>query len=188
MFLKISSLDIIVNVISGIAMIIFIIASMLKSKKKILSWQCVAHSMFVVIEIITKAWSSIVQETIGITRNLLTLTKKNSKAISIILIVLGAVFGIAVNIIFKEEGMPWYGSWVGYLPVIANLEYSIVVLRKKSGVKAIKMSFAISSVLWGINFWFLGVYVSAIMNFICAVTSAYSFFKLIKANEETIEK
>jgi|GEM_PF-6261761 len=177
MLFSISFFDVVVNIISGIAMIIFIIASMIKSKNKIISWQCIGHMIFVFVETMTKAWSSIVQEVIGITRNLLTITKKNTKVISILLIILGAVIGVAVNIIFKPKDAPWFGSWVGYLPVVANLEYSIIVLRKNSTVRTIKLSFCISSILWGLNFLFLGVYVSAILNFICAITALISFFK-----------
>ena len=183
--LEANTSNILANILSGIGMAIFIVASFIKSKRKILSWQCIAHSIFVIVEILSKAWSSIVQESIGIIRNLLTLTKKNNRIISIILVIIAVTFGVGVNIIFKEDGTPWYGSWVGYLPVVANLEYSIVVLCKKTGPKAIKLSFAISCILWALNFYFLGVYVSAIMNFLCSITSSYSFLKMLKMKNKT---
>ena len=87
---------------------------------------------------------------------------------------------------------PWKGAelspWYGYLPVLANLEYSIVILKKDINIKWIKLSFGISCFLWGITFLIMGkaLIISGILNMITGIVSVVSFIKLNK-NKEVIE-
>lgn len=174
--------NILVNIIGGIGMVIFLITAYIKNKKRFLQAQCLGHLFFMVSEIMTSAWSSIVQEIVSITRNLSVIHNKSSKALNLILIFTGAIVGILVNIIFMKDN-PWYGNIIAYLPVIANLEYSIVVIKKNVTVRQIKLAFAVSALLWAINFSYLGIFVSALLNLITSVTSFIAFIKLKNTKE-----
>lgn len=185
-FLPSGPLEIIATVLSTVAVIIFIIAATLKSKNKVILSQSVAHIFLVFSEAVSGAWSSIVQDSISIVRNVFVYFKKNTKVVNIILITLAAVVGIYANIFSTNFFTPWKGvslsPWYGYFPVIANLEYSIVVLKKDIDVKWIKLSFAISSFLWGITFILMGkgLILSGILNLGTGIVSLGSFISLSK--------
>ena len=159
-YLPSGPLEIIATILSTIAVVIFIIAATLKSKNKVILSQSVAHVFLIFSEAVSGAWSSIVQDSISLVRNVCVYFKKNTKVVNIILITVGAVVGIYANIFTENFFTPWkginLGPWYGFLPVIANLEYSVVILKKDINVKWIKLSFAISSFLWAITFILMG--------------------------------
>ena len=183
-YLPSGPLEIIATILSTIAVIIFIIAATLKSKNKVILSQSVAHIFLVFSEAVSGAWSSIVQDSISLVRNVCVYFKKNTKVVNIILITVGAVVGIYANIFTDNFFTPWkgisLGPWYGYLPVIANLEYSVVILKKDIDVKWIKLSFAVSSFLWGITFILMGkaLILSGILNFATGAVALVSFIKM----------
>lgn len=158
MFLTISTTGIIANVIGGIAMTIFLISSTIKKKRFIIILQTIAHVILAVSEALLNTFSSIVQEVISITRNVSVLTNKNTKWFNVLLIILGLVVGITFNIIFDNN------NWIGYLPIIANFEYSIFLMKKNVSVNTLKLSLAFSSLLWCIFFLMSQNYLSGIFN------------------------
>lgn len=185
--------EIIASVLSSIAILIFIFTSALKSKKKILAYQSISHVFLVLSEIITKAWSSIIQDCVSITRNVLAYFGKNTKVVNIVLITFAAVFGVYVNIFTVNVFTPWkgicYGGWYGFLPVIANLEYSIVVLNKNLGAKWLKLSFGISSILWAVSFILTSpaLLISGLMNLVNGIVAIVSFFLMLRKNDSNVE-
>ena len=191
-YLPSGPLEIIATILSTIAVVIFIIAATLKSKNKVILSQSVAHVFLIFSEAVSGAWSSIVQDSISLVRNVCVYFKKNTKVVNIILITVGAVVGIYANIFTENFFTPWkginLGPWYGFLPVIANLEYSVVILKKDIKVKWIKLSFAISSFLWAITFILMGkaLILSGILNLITGVVALVSFIKII-IKKENIE-
>lgn len=189
-FLPSGLLEIIATILSTIAVIIFIIAATLKSKNKVILNQSIAHVFLIFSEAVSGAWSSIVQDSISLIRNICVYFKKNTKTVNVILITLGAVVGVYANIFSTNFFTPWKGinlsPWYGYLPVIANLEYSIVVLKKDVDVKWIKLSFAVSSFLWGITFILMGkaLILSGILNLGTGIVALISFISLSKNKKD----
>lgn len=188
-YLPSEPLEIVATILSTIAVIIFIFAVTLKNKNKVILSQSVAHIFLIFSEAVSGAWSSIVQDSISLVRNVCVYFKKNTKIVNIILITLAAVVGIYANIFTENFFTPWkginMGPWYGFLPVIANLEYSIVILKKDINVKWIKLSFAISSFLWGSTFILMGkgLVLSGILNFATGIVSLISFVKMTFTKE-----
>ena len=189
-FLPSGPLEIVATILSTIAVIIFIIAATLKNKNKVILSQSVAHVFLIFSEAVSGAWSSIVQDSISLVRNACVFFKKNTKVVNIVLITIAALVGIYANIFSTNFFTPWKGislsPWYGYMPVIANLEYSIVVLKKDIDVKWIKLSFAISSFLWGTTFILMGkaLVLSGILNLGTGIVSLISFINLSRKKEE----
>ena len=191
-YLPSGALEIVSTILSTLAMVMFIVSAAIKSKKKVLVNQSVAQIFLIFSEAVSYAWSSIIQDVVALVRNVLVYFKKNTKNINIFLIVVGLVIGIYANIFGSNFFTPWKGveisPWYGYLPVLANLEYSVVILKKDIDIKWIKLAFAVSCFLWGITFLIMGkaLIISGILNVITGIVSVVSFIKLNK-NKEVIE-
>ena len=180
------------TIFSSLAILIFIISSSFKSKKNMLFIQVVGHVLLAIGEFISNAWASIVQEIISITRNGLVYFSKNTKIVNYVLIILGVAVGLYCGIMGKNTFTPWKGidpaKWYGYLPIIANLEYSIVVCDNRLDAKWLKLSFSISSLLWALSFMLQGsgLFLSGMLNAILGCVAAAAFVKMcIKDKEES---
>ena len=169
------------NIIGGIGMSMFLISSLIKSKRNILNVQNLGHIIGIIAEAMSQTYSSIVQEIISIIRNLITLKGKNSHAMNVFLVSIGAIIGIIINIVV--DGNLWYG----YLPVIGNAEYTFCVVNDRLiDEKHLKLSLAASNFLWAIYFLLCGLYVSGIFNIVVGCTSLYSFFTYGTTNQDEL--
>ena len=112
------------------------------------------------------------QNIVSIARNLFAIGNIKSKALEWILLFLG----VALGLIFNNLG------FMGLLPVIANLQYTISVFRFKDNQRALKISFAINSFLYSL-------FNLAIYNFVGVVTNlvvvCVTIFFLIKGKKST---
>lgn len=182
MFLNIP-LDLIGMILGGVAMFVFLISSFLKTKKQILLDQTCAHVILAISEALMKTYSSIVQEMVSIIRNISVLLGKNTKWLNIFLVAFGAVFGLVANILWDDN------SWYGYLPIIANLEYSIVIISPLKSEKYLKLSLSLSCYLWAIFFIVTRNYLAGGFNLvtgtIALVASIILFTK--KENKDNLE-
>ena len=188
-YLPSGALEIVATILSTIAMVMFIISAAIENKKKVIANQTVAHIFLIFSETVSGAWSSIIQDLVSLTRNVFIFLKRNSKKVNILLIIIGLVIGIYANIFSTNFFTPWKGiklsPWYGYLPVIANLEYSIVILKKDINIKWIKLAFGISCFLWGITFLIMGkaLIVSGVLNMFAGIISIISFVNLNKKSK-----
>ena len=80
-----------------------------------------------------------------------------------------------LGIAFNNRGL------LGWLPVIANLEYSISVFRYKENARGLKISFLINMLMYA-------VFSALIMNFVgaasCTVIAVTTAISLIKGRKE----
>lgn len=172
------------TIFSSFAILIFIFSSSLTSKKKILLVQVLGHILLGIGEFISNAFSSIIQEFISITRNILVYFNKNTKAVNIALIALGIAFGTYCALYGKNTFTPWKGldeiHWYSFLPILANAEYSIAVMINGISVKWLKLSFALSAFMWAICFMIqgAGLFISGLLNGLNGCAALVSFFKL----------
>lgn len=172
------NIKILSNIIGGIGMSMFLISSLIKSKKNILCIQNVGHVIGIIAEALSMTYSSIVQEIISIIRNVITLKGKNSNVVNIVLVVLGTIVGIIINIVI--DGNLWYG----YLPVLGNAEYTFCIVNDKLvNERNLKLSLATSNFLWAIYFILCGLYVSGIFNAVVGCTSIYSYLTYNKSTQ-----
>ncbi|MDE5856263.1 MAG: YgjV family protein, partial [Anaeroplasmataceae bacterium] len=130
-----------------------------------------------------------IQDGISIIRNIFILLNKNNKVWNIIFIVSAAVLGTVFNIVLQLDQPVLIA--VGFLPVLASLQYSIVILLPNVKVPQIKASLACSSICWLIYGLFLKNYSMAIFNaaiFIVSIASIIQYgIQKKKKTKETIE-
>ena len=119
------------NLCSVLAMITDSISNTRKTTRGVLLVQSVSQVFYGVGSAVLGGYSGAVQNAVSILRNFVAIKKVNNRLIQAILVILGAVLGIAFNTI---------GIW-GWLPVIANLEYTVAVFLFPDNERALKIAF-----------------------------------------------
>ncbi len=129
--------------------------------------QIVSQFFYGASSVALKGYSSTAQNVVAVFRNLAAMKNVKSKVVEYMLILAGVVLGI----LFNNRGL------IGWLPIIANLEYSVAVFKLKDNEKALKLAFIINMVMYA-------VFSAVIMNFVgvlscavIAVTTAVSFLR-----------
>ena len=140
MFLEVSTTKIIYLVVAGIGMSIFFLSALMKTKTRLLIAQSIAHAFNIVSWAIMGAWTAIVPEATNATRNLFILGKKNTKIVSILLIVISTLIGVLINIFADGNQL------IGYLPIFASFQFSVVVLIPNIKLPYVKMSMIVSNI------------------------------------------
>ena len=160
-------LEIIVgNVSSLFAMITDSLSSTRKNPKSILLFQTLSQVFFGTSAIVLKGYSAAVQNVISIVRNLVAVRKKDSKVIEWILLVLAVIFGICFSLV---GDLPIY---IAILPVVANLEYSLAVLKFKNDERSLKIAFAVNTIMYV-------VFNAALMNFVAVTANIVVFITTV---------
>ena len=146
------------NLCSFFAMITDSISATRKTPKAVLLVQNISQAFYGIGTLLLKGYSGAVQNIVSILRNFAAIKNIQSKWIQWLFIVLGVVLGILFNNIGP----------LGYLPVIANLQYSLAVFRFQDNERALKYSLIISVILYT-------VFSAAILNFIGVATNLVVF-------------
>ena len=179
------------NILSGIGMILFFISSFLKSKKKILLFQIGNHSFSSVSQIFFSdghGFSGAVQDAVSIVRNIVIIFNKNNKYLSAFFIVLALSLGIFFNVYSYISDQNVWMFVAGFLPVVASLEYSIVILLPNVKVVHIKMAMVVSSLCWAIYGFFILNYVLAVFNIFICISSIVSIVRFYLSNKNDIHE
>lgn len=143
-----------------------------KTAKGVLWVQNISQAIYFTGTIVLKGYSGAVQNVMSILRNLLAISGKSSKVLEWGLTVLGVVLGI----VFNNIGV------MGYLPIIANLQYTLVVFRFKKNERAIKVSFMIAALMFSLFSLAIRNYVGVATNLTVMVTTG--IFLLKSMNEQ----
>lgn len=154
------------NICSLCAMVSDSISGTRKNRNQILGIQILSQFFYAAGSIILKGYSSTAQNVVAVLRNLAAMKNIKSKVIEWTLIVLGVVLGV----IFNNRGL------VGWLPIVANLEYSLAVFRFQNE-RGIKIALIINMLMFTVFSGFINNYVGIIGNTVVAVTTAASLIK-----------
>ena len=155
------------NLCSLFATVADVISTSRKKVRDFLLFQCVGQFFYLLGTIVLKGYSAAVQNVVSIIRNLVAIRKINSKVVEWTLVVLGVVLGIA----FNNRG------WIGFLPVIGNLQYTLVIFRFKNNERAIKLSFLLSVVAFLVFNVAIYNFVGVIGDTVTIITTATVLFK-----------
>lgn len=197
----------IANILAGIGMFLFSISGIFKSKKRILVTQTVYHLGFAVpADIMLKGYVGLFQELMSGIRNLFVIFNKNNRIINIIIIIVAVLlssFGmyveaygfdlgfIHINKMFTDStGYTDYlarGGWMGFLPIIANLQYSIVVLKCKNPI-IMRISLLISCSSWAIYCFFIRSFISAGFNLLSFVINFVQLIIYLRVTKKSNTK
>ena len=162
------------NVCSLCAMVTDSISGTRKKRSQILGVQMISQIFYGAGSIILKGYSSTAQNVVSILRNLAAIKNVKYKAVEWILIALGVVLGV----VFNNRGL------LGWLPIVANLEYSIAMFRFRENEKGLKISFVVNAVMYScFNFIILNV-VGGVACIVVAVTTVISLIRGASADDE----
>ena len=155
------------NVCSLLAMITDSISATRKTAKGVLIFQSLSQVIYGTGAILLKGYSSAVQNAVSLLRNFVAIRKVNSALVEWILLILGVVLGLW----FNNLGL------VGWLPVIANFQYTLAVFQFKDNERALKFSFVICVGMFVIfNVVILNI-VGACSNLIVMITTLVMLLK-----------
>ena len=138
-----------------------------KSPRAMLLAQTASQGFLGLSSLVLGGYSAVVQNIVSVIRNLTALAKTSSKALETLLVVLGVVLGVAFNNL----------GWMGLLPVVANLEYSIAVFRFKDNERMLKGAFALCIVLFSVFNFAIHNYVGVVSNAAVLATTLVSLTK-----------
>lgn len=155
------------NICSLGAMVTDSISSTRKKHSEILAVQILSQLFYSAGSIILKGYSSTAQSLVAILRNLAAMKGVKHKAVEWFLVLMA----VALGIIWNNRGL------IGWLPIVANLEYSIAVFRFKDKEKALKLSFLINMLMYCVFSAIIMNYVGAAANMIVAITTAVSLIR-----------
>ena len=174
-------------IISTLGFILFTLASALKRKEKILTLQSIGNLLCGVSEIMTQAWAGLAQDAVNFLRNVFVLSKKMTKVLSVIFIVLAFGVGMLVIILDLNSTNPKtvQNAWYGLLPMFATVEYSIIVLIPNVKVSLIKISLMVSSTCWAIYGMIIRLYTITVFNVITFILSVTTLIVYFVKNKKT---
>lgn len=155
------------NIFSLCAMVSDSVSGTRKKHSEILAVQMLSQVFYGVGTIILKGYSSTVQNAVAILRNLAAIKRIKSRAVEWMLILLGVVLGV----VFNNRGL------LGFLPVAANLEYSIAVFRFRDQERKLKYAFILNMLMYVVFSFAIMNYVGAAANIVVAVTTAISLIR-----------
>ncbi len=158
------------NIFSLCAMISDSISGTRKKHSEIMAVQIASQFFYCASSIVLKGYSSTAQNIVAVFRNLAAMKNVKSKVLEWSLILAGVVLGLA----FNNLGL------LGWLPIIANLEYSIAVFKLRNNEKALKLAFIINMVLYAVFSAVIMNYVGVLSCTVIAITTAVSLFKSAK--------
>ena len=166
------------NIFSLCAMVTDSFSGTRKKHRQIMSAQIVSQFFYAASSIVLKAYSSTVQNIVAVFRNFAAMKNVKSKVLEWGLVLAGVLLGIA----FNNRGI------LGWLPVIANLEYSVSVFRLKDNEKALKLAFIINMVMYAVFSFAIMNYVGTVSCTVIAVTTAVSLIRAKNGKEAEARK
>ena len=144
-----------------------------KKRSEILAVQIVSQFFYGASAIVLKGYSSAAQNVVAVFRNLAAIKNVKNRFLEWGLILAGVVLGI----VFNNRGL------LGWLPIIANLEYSVCVFKLKDNEKALKLAFIINMVMYAVFSLVIRNYVGVVSCSVIAVTTAVSLIRAKKENK-----
>ena len=155
------------NIYSLLAMLTDSFSSTRKTTRGVLLVQNLSQVFYCAGSIVLKGYSSAAQNLVSIIRNFVAIRKVDSKIVEWGLVVLGVLLGVGFNNL----------GWVGLLPVIANLQYTLVVFRFKDNERALKISFMVCNVLFIVFNQVILNFVGVISNLVVMITMLIALLK-----------
>ncbi len=162
------------NLCSVGAMITDSVSGTRNTRERIMLWQIGSQIFYGAGAFILKGYSAMVQNVVAVFRNFAAMKNVKSKVLEWMLVLAGVVFGV----IFNNRGL------LGYLPIVANFQYSVSIFRFKDNERALKISFFITSVMFSIFSVVISNYVGIVSNAVVAVTTLLSLIREGKKEEE----
>ena len=170
------------NICSLCAMVTDSVSGTRKKHRQILAVQIISQFFYAAGSIILKGYSSTAQNVAAVGRNLAAMFEIKNKTVKYIVEWALIALGVGLGILFNNRGM------LGWLPIVANLEYSVAVFRFKDREKELKISFIVNMAMYAVFSFVIMNYVGAAANIVVAVTTAVSLIKKRKITQPKTRK
>lgn len=138
-----------------------------KKKRDMIICDMGAAISFTLTNVILKGYSGVIQNVVGVLRNITALFFPKDKYIGWLLVAGGVILGIYYNNM----------GFVGLLPVASAFWYSICVINKKASAKTLKMAFIINSYCFAAYGFALYNIVGAISDTVVGTITVYNYIK-----------
>lgn len=148
------------NLCSLLAVFTDSISATRKTTRGVLLAQSVSQIIYGIGSVVLGGYSGAVQNAMSVLRNFVAIKKIDSKALKWVMVILGVVLGALFNNL---------GIW-GWLPILANLEYTLAVFYFKDNQRALKIAFLISVVLFAVFNGIILSIVGVVTNMIVLIT------------------
>ena len=175
----------IANALSLIGNVVATTAAFLKSKRNILLFQSSNHVLEVIAQLLTGAYSGVVQEAISLVRNVTFVFVKSAKKapkliISVICLVAGLVVGILFNIWFSNNVL------YGYLPIAGAAIYAVFVIlafllanNESTSELFMKIGIIFNAICWSTYGVFIKIYPIIVFNAVAFVLAVISIVRIV---------
>ncbi len=176
---------IIANVLAFTGNSLFTVSSFFKSRTKALLLQSVNHGLCIVSELLTFAYSGMVQESVSLLRNIMLLfLKTNNKIVKTVVyftfMVIAVTVGILLNIFLSDN------VWYGYLPIFGTGVYTLGLIlaflintTEVNKQLITKISLMINCVLWCTYGFYISLYSAVFFNLLNLVILIVSVIKIL---------
>ena len=158
------------NVFSLLAMGTDTLSASRKTGKGVLLTQLASQVFYGASAFVLKGYSAVVQNSVSVLRNLCALYPKSPQWIYWVLVAAGVGFGIG----FNNLGL------IGWIPIVANLMYSLVVFFAKGDAVILKTAFLILTAMFAVFNFSIRNYVGAVGNVVIVITTAVYIYKELK--------
>lgn len=148
------------NLCSLLAVFTDSISATRKTTRGVLLVQSVSQIIYGIGSAVLGGYSGAVQNAMSVLRNFVAIKKIDSKELKWVMVILGVVLGALFNNL---------GIW-GWLPILANLEYTLAVFYFKDNQRALKIAFLISVVLFAVFNGIILSIVGVVTNMIVLIT------------------
>lgn len=156
------------NILSLVATGFSILNGTRKTRKDMLLCDMGSALSFTLCDWVLKGYSGVVQNLVGLVRDIVALFVENNKVIGWILMACGVIFGVY----FNNHGI------IGLLPVATCFYYSICVLNPSTTAKQLKFALILNSLSFAIYSAVLWNVVGVITNSIVITTTTMSYLKM----------
>ena len=164
------------NAFSLCAMISDSVSGTRKKHSEIMAVQIVSQFFYASSSIVLKGYSSTAQNAVAVFRNLAAMKNVKSRVLEWTLILAGVVLGA----VFNNRGL------LGWLPIVANLEYSVAVFKLKDRERALKLAFIINMLMYAVFSAVIKNYVGVLSCAVIAFTTAVSLVKTSGAGSRPV--
>ena len=147
------------------------LSSTRKTPQGMLWMQSLGQLIYGIGTFLLGGYSGVVQNVVSILRNLVAIRGIHNRIIEWTLVALGVVFGILFNNL----------GFVGLLPVVGNLQYTLIIFRFRDNEWVMKISFA--GMIASYAFYNIAIYnfVGFALNLVVLATTAIVLIKEKKA-------
>ena len=155
------------NLCTLLAMVANSVGSTRKTTKGTLWAQNVGQVIYFISALLLRGYSAAVQNVVGFLRNLAAIRQIRSKPLEWMLVGLGVVLGVA----FNNRGL------IGLLPVIGNLQYTLVIFRFARNEWVVKISYLVSLIFFVIFNLTIYNFAGALSDLLVVLTTAIVLVK-----------